>query len=135
MTKERGTWRRSKSLILRLTVHSLLVFSLLGPIPLSCGAQNNDPPNSSIATVTRGWTHLYADQGSGEGSSLNAWFAQPSVTTGRGYAAFADFTNYHSANHTGSTNSRGFADGVSKKIGPSLPLRETMTDFSKEASR
>jgi hypothetical protein len=35
----------------------------------------------------------------------------------------------------GSINSRGFADGVSKKIGLSLPLRETMTDFSKETSR
>jgi hypothetical protein len=101
MTKERRTWRRSEGLNLRLRLHSLLVFSLLGPIPLSCGAQNNDPPESSIATVTCGWTYLFADQRSSEGSNLNAWFAQPSVTTGKGYVAFADFTNYHGANHTG----------------------------------
>ncbi len=93
MTKERRTWWHCKSSVLRLMVLFLLL-SLQELIPTSCGAQNNDPPKSSIANLTVGWTYLYADQGSGERSNLNGWFARPSVTIGKGYAAFADFTNY-----------------------------------------
>ncbi len=115
MTKERRTWRRSKNLALRLIVHSLLVFSLLGSIPISCGAQNNDSPKSSIATVTVGCTYLYADHGGGERSNLNGWFARPSVTIGKSYAAFADFTNYYGANHKGSINSHGFTFGRKRR--------------------
>jgi hypothetical protein len=85
-------------------------------IPIYCGAQNNDSPKSPIATVTVGWTYLYADQGSGERSNLNGWFARPSVTIGKGYSAFADFTNYYGANHKGSINSHGFTFGASKEI-------------------
>jgi hypothetical protein len=68
------------------------------------------------ANVTIGWTYLWADQGAGERSNLNGWFARPAVTIGKGYAAFADFTNYYGANHKGSINSHGYTFGLSKTV-------------------
>lgn len=94
----------------------LILTSLLGFIPISCRGQNTDPPKSPIATLTVGWTYLYADQGMGERSNLNGWFVRPSLTIAKGLSGFADFTNYYGANHKGSINSHGFTFGVSKEV-------------------
>lgn len=69
-----------------------------------------------ISTVTAGWTYLWADQGSGQRSNLNGWFARPSFTLGKGYSAFADFTNYYGANKKGAINGHGYTFGASKNI-------------------
>jgi hypothetical protein len=79
-------------------------------------AQESEPPPTPLVVVTVGWTYLWADQGAGERSNLNGWFARPSVNIAKGYAAFADFTNYYGANHKGSINSHGYTFGVSKEI-------------------
>lgn len=79
-------------------------------------AQDGEPEKAPIATVTAGWTYLWADQGAGERSNLNGWFARPAVTIGRGYSGFADLTNYYGSNHKGRVNSHGFTFGVSKDI-------------------
>ncbi len=59
---------------------------------------------------------IYGRTRAGERSNLNGWFARPSVTIGKGYAGFADFTNYYGANHKRSINSHGFTFGVSKNV-------------------
>jgi hypothetical protein len=125
MSKERGMWRHCKSKVSGL-IAFLLHLSLLGSIPISCSAQNADPPKSPIATVTVGWTYLYADQGSGERSNLNGWFAKPSVTIGKGFSGFAAFTNYYGANHKGSINSHGFTFGVSKEVFSTAKLKPNL---------
>jgi hypothetical protein len=89
-----------------------IVFAFL---PCVAKAQD-DKPETPIAVVTAGWTYLWADQGSGERSNLNGWFARPAVTIGKGYSGFADFTNYYGANHKGAINSHGFTFGVSKNV-------------------
>jgi hypothetical protein len=104
----------------------LLGLGLVGLIPIFCGAQNNESAKSPIATVTVGWTYLYADQGSGERSNLNGWFARPSVTIGKGFSGFADFTNYYGASHKGSINSHGFTFGVSKGVFSTPKLKPTV---------
>ncbi|HEX4426180.1 MAG TPA: hypothetical protein VH079_12345 [Terriglobales bacterium] len=115
MNNERTAWRQGKISILGI-IAILFCQVLLGLISIPCGAQNNDPPKSPIATIAVGWTYLYADQGNDERVSLNGWFARPSVTIGKGFSGFADFTNYYGANHKGSINSHGFTFGVSKEI-------------------
>ena len=69
-----------------------------------------------LVTVTAGWTYLDADQGGGQRTNLNGWFARPAVNIAKGYAAFADFTNYYGLNKKGSINSHGYTFGVSKSI-------------------
>jgi hypothetical protein len=82
---------------------------------LSPGAQAQKP-EPPIATVTAGWTYLWADQGGNERANLNGWFFRPSFNVGKGYAVFADSTNYYGANQKGSINSHGFTFGLSKDI-------------------
>jgi len=82
--------------------------------------QSQSPP---LVTLSVGWTYLYADQGSGQRSNLNGWYAKPSMPLGKGYAAFADFTNYYGANSKGSINSHGFTFGVSKDVFPRPKFR------------
>jgi hypothetical protein len=79
-------------------------------------AQADKSDKVPMATVTAGWTYLWADQGAGERSNLSGWFARPAVPIGRGYSGFADFTNYYGSNHKGTVNSHGFTFGVSKDI-------------------
>ena len=71
---------------------------------------------SPIATVTTGWTYLWADQGANYRANLNGWFARPAITIGHGYSGFADFTNYYGRNAKGSVNSHGFTFGVAKEV-------------------
>jgi hypothetical protein len=63
-----------------------------------------------------GCTYLWAEQGAGERTSLNGWFARPSFNVGKGYSVFADFTNYYGANKKGSVNSHGFTFGIGKQF-------------------
>ena len=70
----------------------------------------------SLGNITVGWTYLWADQGSGERSNLNGWFARPALSLGKGYALFSNFTNYYGANHKGSINSHGYTLGVSRQV-------------------
>jgi hypothetical protein len=102
---------------------------LLSVITCSLGllhAQEKQSDTSPIANVTVGWTYLWADQGGGERSNLNGWFARPAVTIGRGYSAFADFTNYYGSNHKGSINSHGYTFGVSRDIFTHPKLKPTI---------
>lgn len=69
-----------------------------------------------IATVTAGYTYLWADQGMNERSNLNGWFVRPDVTIGKGYSVFADFTNYYGSNQKGSINSHGYTFGLAKGV-------------------
>lgn len=73
----------------------------------------SDPP---IATLTAGYTYLYADQGMNERSHLSGWFVRPAVNIGKGYSLFADSTNYYGANRKGSLNSHGYTFGVAKVV-------------------
>ena len=89
------------------------------------------PPNQQAtslwdrASITTGYTYLYASQGT-HYISLSGWFAKPAFTIKKGWSAFADFTNYYGANQKGSLNSHGFTFGGQKgffskaKIRPSL---------------
>lgn len=88
----------------------------------ACSAQSAPP----IATVTVGWTYLYADQGLGERSNLNGWIARPAFTLDHGYAVFANFTNYYGSNHKGSINSHGFTFGASKQVFARPKLKPTV---------
>lgn len=86
-------------------------------VMLSCTyshAQGSDPALKPNITV--GWTYLWADQGGGERSNLNGWFARPALTLGKGCSVFADFTNYYGANHKGAINSHGYTFGFSKNV-------------------
>lgn len=94
---------------------SAAILFLLGLVPALCNAQSK-ADSTPIVTISAGWTYLWADQGAGERSNLNGWFVKPSVTLGKGYAAFADFTNYYGANHKGSIHSHGYTFGVSKSV-------------------
>ncbi len=77
-------------------------------------------------SVTLGYTYLYADQGRGLRLNQSGWFAKPSFNLGRGWSAFADFTNYYAQNRKGPLNSHGFTFGAQKgffrtaRIRPSL---------------
>ena len=90
-----------------------LVLALLAG---STAARTQAPKQEPIANLTVGWTYLWADQGMNSRSNLNGWFARPAVALGRGYQAFADFTNYYGANKKGSINSHGFTFGLSKAV-------------------
>ena len=125
MREERGFCRHCKGNFSGLGA-LLLKFGLLGLISISSGAQNPEPSEFPIATVTVGWTYLYADQGMGERSNLNGWFVRPSVTVGKGFSGFADFTNYYGANHKGSINSHGFTFGVSKEVFPTPKFKPSV---------
>ena len=78
------------------------------------GAGAQEKTKEPIATITAGYTYLWADQGAGYRSNLNGWFAKPAVTLGKGYSLFADFTNYYGVNAKGSTNSHGETLGLQK---------------------
>ena len=83
-------------------------------LPSFCvGQQRSERP---LGNITVGWTYLWADQGGGERSNLNGWFARPALSLGKGYAVFANFTNYYGANHKGSINSHGSTFGVSRQV-------------------
>jgi hypothetical protein len=97
---------------LKSSIVLVALFVLYGLVPSRCMAQEEEP----IANVTVGWTYLWADQRAGERSNLNGWFARPAFSLGKGYAVFADFTNYYGANHKGSINSHGYTFGLSKNI-------------------
>jgi hypothetical protein len=77
------------------------------------------------ASVTTGYTYLYASQGTYY-INLSGWFAKPSFMIGKGWSAFADFTNYYGTNQKGPLNSHGFTFGGQKgffskaRIRPSL---------------
>jgi hypothetical protein len=86
----------------------------LGPLTARAKAQDDTP----VANVTVGWTYLWADQGMGERSNLNGWYARPAFNLPAGYSLFADFTNYYGMNKKGSINSHGFTFGVAKTIFP-----------------
>lgn len=90
--------------------------SLTVACALYCAVQAQEKPKEPIATITTGWTYLWADQGANYRSNLNGWFIRPAVTIGRGYSGFANFTNYYGANSKGSVNSHGITFGVSKNI-------------------
>lgn len=83
-------------------------------------------PASPIATVTTGWTYLWADQGANYRANLNGWFARPAITIGRGYSGFADFTNYYGRNAKGSVNSHGFTFGVAKEVLPKPKIKPSI---------
>ena len=86
-------------------------FHLAAVLSASLAAQAQ---TSHIGDLKFGYTYLYADQGSGERSNIQGWFARPSVVISHGYSIFADFTNYYGANSKGSLNSHGFTLGVDK---------------------
>jgi hypothetical protein len=67
-----------------------------------------------IASLTTGWTYLWADEGNHYRSNLNGWFVKPQVTLGKGYSFFVDFTNYYGTNAKGSVNSHGVTAGIQK---------------------
>lgn len=112
--------------ILRKTLFLATLLSLFTSSLGLLNAQEKQSEKSPIANVTVGWTYLWADQGSGDRSNLNGWFARPAVTLGRGYTAFADFTNYYGANHKGSINSHGYTFGVSRDIFARPKLKPTL---------
>ncbi len=88
-----------------------------------------DPPEATKlwnrVSITAGYTYLYASQATYY-INLNGWFAKPSFTIGKGWSAFADFTNYYGTNQKGSLNSHGFTFGGQRgffskaKVRPSL---------------
>jgi hypothetical protein len=99
---------------IRLKTSSFIAVSIgisVAMLPGRSYAQSAPKPN-----ITIGWTYLWADQGAGERSNLNGWFARPALMIGKGYAVFADFTNYYGANHKGAINSHGYTFGVSKNV-------------------
>ena len=117
----------------------LLVISLARGGPTMSYAQSaqqtqiaTPPPDQSKATgpwdrvsITSGYTYLYASQGTYY-INLSGWFAKPSFTIGKGWSAFADFTNYYGVNQKGPLNSHGFTFGGQRgffsraKVRPSL---------------
>jgi hypothetical protein len=73
-------------------------------------------------SVTMGYTYLWADQGKGERVNLSGWFAKPQINIGRGWSAFADFTNYYGQNSKGPLNSHGFTFGGQKNFFKTVKL-------------
>ena len=88
---------------------------LLALVPFARG-QQNPKPAAPIASLTAGYTYLYADEGNDYRSNLNGWFVKPQVTLGRGYSFFVDFTNYYGVNAKGSVNSHGITGGIQKGV-------------------
>jgi hypothetical protein len=76
-------------------------------------------------SVTIGYTYLYASQGTYY-INLNGWFAKPALTIGKGWSAFADFTNYYGENKKGSLNSHGFTFGGQKGFFPKSKVRPSL---------
>lgn len=95
---------------------SAVIIVLFLAISSLCCAQEGQTGPVPIMTVTVGWTYLWADQGKGERSNLNGWFAKPSVALGKGLGAFFDSTNYYGSNHKGAINSHGYTAGISKDV-------------------
>jgi hypothetical protein len=79
-----------------------------------------------VGNVTVGWTYLWADQGGGERSNLNGWYARPAINLLAGFSVFADFTNYYGSNRKGSLNSHGFTGGINKQFFPHERVRPSV---------
>jgi hypothetical protein len=75
-------------------------------------------PKEPVATITTGWTYLWADQGAHYRANLNGWFLRPAINLPHGYSIFFDSTNYYGRNAKGSVNSHGFTAGVAKSVFP-----------------
>jgi hypothetical protein len=82
----------------------------------SAHAQVAGQPKPPLATLTAGWTYLWADQGANYRSNLNGWFVRPTVYIGRGASIFFSNSNYYGANAKGSLNSHGFTLGVARRV-------------------
>jgi hypothetical protein len=97
---------------------ALAALVLILTFSASAHAQVADKPKPPIATITIGWSYLWADQGANYRSNLNGWFARPSVYIGRGASIFFSSTNYYGTNAKGAVNSHAFTLGVSKQVFP-----------------
>ena len=92
----------------------------------SARAQVAGQPKPPLATLTAGWTYLWADQGANYRSNLNGWFVRPTVYIGRGASIFFSNSNYYGANAKGSLNSHGFTLGVAKQVFPTPHLKPSI---------
>ncbi len=119
MTPSRFAVRKGAGVpaLLSSFVRCLILAGVCFAAPLAQGQDAAKPKTSSpIAQLTIGWTYLWADQGNDYRSNLNGWFARPDFTIGKGYSAFADFTNYYGKNSRGGVNSHGFTFGIAKNV-------------------
>jgi hypothetical protein len=103
-----------------------LILTFTPTFTASAQAQAADKPKPPIATLTIGWSYLWADQGANYRSNLNGWFVRPSVYIGRGASIFFSSTNYYGTNAKGAVNSHGFTLGVAKQVFPTPHLKPSM---------
>jgi hypothetical protein len=95
---------------------AILLCGILAFVCLPGRAQEGQVGGQPISTVSVGATYLWADQGGGQRSNLNGWYAKPSVNVAKGFAVFASFSNYYGANRKGALNAHGYTLGVSKDV-------------------
>jgi hypothetical protein len=84
-------------------------------VPARAQEHASSPPRP-IATLTTGWTYLWADQGNHYRSNLNGWWLKPTVNLPDKFFVYFSSTNYYGTNAKGSVNSHGFTGGVGREV-------------------